>query len=245
MFKDLVFISDSIEGQVWAYLDSVKSRTVDFSSDGFIRDKLKEISETRSPGSIAELNDHLIKNKKPIDDTLLNILITDINGIVVGATDLEELGKDESDDEYIIGGRKGIYVTELSLDESHFGLEERALTVSAPLTDKITGEQIGVITNYFGLSKIQNILSGEFQFRDAVTAIITAAPSHSAKVYIVDKNKILFVEPSKAKESGSGADKLGTIIDVLPVRRCLDENKEMTALTLIIKARKYLVFQHA
>ena len=77
-----------------------------FSSDGFIRDKLKEISETRSPGSIAELNDHLIKNKKPIDDTLLNILITDINGIVVGATDLEELGKDESDDEYIIGGER-------------------------------------------------------------------------------------------------------------------------------------------
>ena len=228
VFKDLVFISDSIEGQVWAYLDSVKSRTVDFSSDGFIRDKLKEISETRSPGSIAELNDHLIKNKKPIDDTLLNILITDINGIVVGATDLEELGKDESDDEYIIGGRKGIYVTELSLDESHFGLEERALTVSAPLTDKITGEQIGVITNYFGLSKIQNILSGEFQFRDEAVAIITVAPSHSAKVYIVDKNKILFVEPSKAKESGSGADKLGTVIDVLPVRRCLDENKEMT-----------------
>lgn len=227
VFKDLVFISDSIEGQVWAYLDSVKSRTVDFSSDGFIRDKLKEIAETSSPESIAELNNHLVKNKKPIDDTLLNILITDTNGIVVGATDLEELGKDESDDEYVVGGRKGVYVTELSLDERHFGLEERALTVSAPLTDKITGEQIGVITNYFGLSKIQNILSGEFQFRDAATAIITSAPSHSAKVYIVDKNKILFVEPSKSKESESGADKLGTVVDVLPVRRCLDENKEM------------------
>ena len=228
VFKDLVFISDSIEGQVWAYLDSVKSRTIDFSSDGFIRDKLKEIAATHSSESMAELNNHLIKNKKPIDDALLNILITDTNGIVVGATDLDELGKDESDDEYIIGGRKGIYVTELSLDEHHFRLEERALTVSAPLTDKATGEQIGVITNYFGLSKIENILSGEFQFRDAATAIITAAPSHSAKVYIVDKNKILFVEPSKAKESESGANKLGAVIDVLPVRRCLDENKEMT-----------------
>ena len=34
----LLLLADAKEGQVFAYLDALESRTLDFSSDGFIRD---------------------------------------------------------------------------------------------------------------------------------------------------------------------------------------------------------------
>ncbi|MDO8626310.1 MAG: hypothetical protein Q7K39_02530, partial [Candidatus Magasanikbacteria bacterium] len=60
----LLLLAEAKEGQVFAYLDSLESRTLDFSSDSFIRDSLKEINRTGSRQTVDELNRYLVKNKQ-------------------------------------------------------------------------------------------------------------------------------------------------------------------------------------
>ena len=227
VFKDLDSISDSVKGQVFAYLDLVESRTVDFSSDGFIRDKLKEIINTRSPETVEDLNRHLINNKKSLDSTILDILVIDLNGQIVASTDLHEIGNDESSDEYFREGRKDVFIVELELTHHHFELTERAITVAAPLTDKITGELLGVIVNYFSLDKIQKILTGEFLQEDNIGAKQVSG-SDTVEVYIVDENKIMFVHPHSTGSPNIGEHHFGMTVDIPPVRQCLENGESVT-----------------
>lgn len=106
----LLLLADAKEGQIYAYLDSLESRTVDFSSDGFIRDSLKEIIDSGSPVTVEALTEHLIRNKKPLDENLFCIMILDLNGKVVSSVSEEEIGNDESKTEqFIEGKKKGFY----------------------------------------------------------------------------------------------------------------------------------------
>src|SRR3972149_1435472 len=45
---NLLSLAGAKEGQMVIYLELIKTRTIDFSSDGFIRDGLEEIENTRS-----------------------------------------------------------------------------------------------------------------------------------------------------------------------------------------------------
>ena len=98
----LLSTAESKKGTVFAYIDSIESRTLDFSSDGFIRAKLKEIAAGNSSKAAEELSWHLIHNKKALDNSMAGILIIDLDGKVVAATDSDEIGEDESDDVYFI-----------------------------------------------------------------------------------------------------------------------------------------------
>src|SRR4030042_1001731 len=70
----LLLLAEAKEGQIFAYLDSLESRTLDFSSDGFIRDSLKKINEG-NPQATEALNEHLTKNKKKLDPHLLGVFV--------------------------------------------------------------------------------------------------------------------------------------------------------------------------
>ena len=61
--EDLTLIAESIEGQVYQFIEMGRSRAVDLSSDGLIR---SELAQAGRPGwSPAGLNSHLISNKLP------------------------------------------------------------------------------------------------------------------------------------------------------------------------------------
>src|SRR3989338_4961378 len=139
IFNELETFAEAKEGQVFVYLDGLESRTIDFSSDDFIRDATKEIAAARSSSSVKALNNHLIKNKKSMDETIIGIFIIDLNGMVVAGTDDKEIGKDESSDDYFIEGKKRVFTSNLVRSETHFNITNTFI-VSAPLTDKETRE---------------------------------------------------------------------------------------------------------
>ncbi len=228
VFDDLSFVSESVGGQVFAYLDSVESRTLDFSSDGFIRDKVKEITEDKSSIAVSELNNHLIKNKRPLDGTILDIIIADYNGKAISSTDPNEIGIDESDDIYFLKGREGIYVSELDSLKEHFGLAERALIVSAPLTDKETGELIGVIINFFNIEKIQDILTGKF--KESRGGDNTITEKSKSEVYIVDRNNRMFVHPGEVSHESGDEHSFGMKVDTPPSVKCFKEGEDFTGI---------------
>lgn len=216
----LLFLADAKEGQVFAYLDGLESRTLDFSSDGFIRDSLKEIVKTDSKQAVEVLNNHLVVNKKSLDPTLLGILIVDSKGKVVAATDAEEIGADESEDEYFQEGLKGVFTKELE-EHEHFG-QNYVLVVAAPLTDKETGELLGVLLNYFNTDRLGKILSGQFQIeKGALTS--TKGRTKTFEVYLVNREKKMFVHPERSKQQHTSQ----MTVDTPQVRGCLDNEQEM------------------
>jgi hypothetical protein len=85
------------------FLEAKKTRTVDFSSDGFIRDRLEEISAEESltlkKDISTDLNTYLLSNKKPLDPYLTAITVTDMDGNVVAATGESMIGTDVSGEE--------------------------------------------------------------------------------------------------------------------------------------------------
>ncbi|MCR4284176.1 MAG: ATP-binding protein [Parcubacteria group bacterium] len=229
VFDDLSFVSQSVKGQVFAYVESVESRTLDFSSDGFIRDKVKEITEEESIEAVSELNNHLIKNKKTLDDTILGIIITDHNGKVIASTDDKEIGADESNDNYFLKGTKGIYISELEINHGHFDKVSESLIVSAPLTDKETGELIGVIINIFDIEKIQHILSSNVGNNSGGNGI-AGIERNNSEVYIVDRNKRMFVHPGGASHEAGDDHYSGMDIDTIPVNNCFEKGEDFTGI---------------
>jgi len=219
----LLFLAEAKEGQVFAYLDSLELRTIDFSSDGFIRDSLEEITTNGSVQAVESLNQHLIKNKQSLDPTIGGIMVIDLNGKVVAATDDKEIGKDESGYEYVIKGKKGIFVIELK-EHTHFGLD-KPFVAAAPLTDKETNETLGVIVNVFDTTKLSSILSGKFQLeKGAISASFER--TETLAIYLVNKEKEILAHSHLASIHEEEVYKIG-VIDTLPVQKCFSNKEEI------------------
>lgn len=212
--EDMILFAESMEGHLYHFLQMTKRRIQDFSSDGFIRDSLEQITkgDPESTRVVKELNSHLAENKMPLDETIFGILVIDLKGRVVASTDEAEIGKDESEADYFIQGLKGTYIDEPHY--SHHFTAVPAIAISAPLTSKETGELLGVIVNFIELDELNDILSGEFQLK-------LGAPTgkegrrETLDTYLVNKEGLMLTE-SRFKEDTF----LKQEVNTEPVRRC-------------------------
>lgn len=217
IFDKLALFAESKEAQVFVYFDAISSRTIDFASDGFIRDQTRRIVAEQSSRDRQLLNEHLRNNKKPLDATLAGISVLDQNGIVIASTDENEIGKDDSKDAYFIEGKK---TPSVEWGDPHFNIAA-PLVAAAPLTDKDTHELIGVIVNVFDPHKLEEILSGSFIIRQGAESVAKGRPE-TLDVYLVDKNKRVIMRPISRKDGI-----IPEIIDTLPVRKCFEKKEEM------------------
>ena len=155
----LTAVAESKKTHTLSFLDSKKGRVVDFSSDGFIRDRLEKISikRTRSD-AVSDLKRHLKLNKKSLDSQITSIAVLDINGMVVASTTEEWNGMDMSKDD--------IFMSCVSKDygESYTGknysvgyLDVDCIFISAPLTDKSNNKTIGAIINAYDIDLLDEI----------------------------------------------------------------------------------------
>ncbi|TAN57503.1 MEKHLA domain-containing protein [Patescibacteria group bacterium] len=226
IFTDLQALAASKQGQIFAYLDAVESRAQDFSSDGFIRDSLREIIVSRSPDTVSALNRHLVYNKKSLDENIIGIFVIDKDGTIVSSTDDAEIGDNEADDEYFKQGLRRMYITEVDLDGKHFKTaNERRILAATHLTDKTSGETLGVLVIFFRMEKLQKILSGDFQTVDAFGAG-TSNEDENIEVYVVDGQKRIFVHPSIIGSENNPSVFEKIIVDTAPVNNCLVKNEK-------------------
>ena len=151
-------------------------------------------------------------NKQALDPSIAGIIIIDLKGIIVAATDDDELGDDESDDEYFIEGKKGVFTIEVAEGGGHFNLQN-PIAVSAPLKNH-QGELMGVIVTIFKIDKLYKIISGEFQKQKGAMPIEQDRLKTMA-IYLVDSQKRMISNSV-------------IIIDTLPVKKCLEEQKEVS-----------------
>jgi methyl-accepting chemotaxis protein len=215
--EDLTLIAEAKEGHLYSFLEAIKGRTVDFSFDGFIRDSAGALQslEPDSPRYIVmqkALNAHLRHDKMPLDNSMQLILILDVKGKVIAATDGRYIGSDESANEYFIQGRKGPYISSFYTQPMKDG-KKRHLAVSAPLTGRKSGTPLGVIVDFYGLDEFDKILSGKFQ-------VEKGAPSGGSRrretldIYLVNKEKLL-ITPSRFS-----GEVMKQKVENLPVKEC-------------------------
>ncbi len=217
-------LADIEEGHALEFLDSLKKRVVDFSSDGFIRDSVRDIQLTGSDP--APLNTHLAQNKQSLDPTIFGINVVGLNGTVISSTASEEIGIDQSGDQGVITSLAAdygqAYMSEVEYSQ-HFGTSDPVLTVSAPLTDKTSGERFGVITNYIKLGDLNKVLSGQRQVElGAKTGSTGRSPS--LEIYLVNREGLMITQSNFWPNVI-----LKTKVESEPVKRCR-VGTEMTGL---------------
>ncbi|MBI3754047.1 MAG: cache domain-containing protein [Deltaproteobacteria bacterium] len=218
ILEDLTFIAEGYEGQIYQFLEMSKRRVSDFSSDGFIRDQLKKISQGQK-SAVEPLNQHLIKNKMPLDKSIQAIYIISLNNRVAASTDPFSVGKYTSIEHFLKSGKTGQTIIESGAGFT--GLPD--LEISAPITDRITGKLIGIIVNTVQLSELNKIMSGDFAVELGANPQIRGKRK-GMEAYLVNKDKLMLTESKFVKDAT-----LNQIVDTAPVRQCLESNTEMTS----------------
>lgn len=224
--ENLVLIADLQEGQVLNWLDQIKDRTIDFSSDGFIATSLEKILHGDKQ-AVDDLNRHILENKQPIDQAIFGIHIMDLNGKVVASSQGDELGKEDmAMEEVFIQAKASRFATAFLSDiveDSHFGVKNTAIMATAPLVDQeknqFAGEEekrenLGVIMIFFKSNGLSNILTGKAQTELGALSTWTARKK-TLEMYLVNKDKVMASE-SKYIVNAS----LNQKADILPVRLC-------------------------
>lgn len=203
----LAVIAELKKAYILSYLQKIQARTVDFSSDGFIRDSLEKINHGGiNKDETFSLNRHLEVNKKSLDPSLGAIAVVDRSGRVVASTSEKWRGKDISQEE-VFSQTIGLDPNKTYVRTLIFCpyIRKYCIDISTPITSKTRGDTIGLIINCFdmaGLSEITTALTGM---------------GNTGEVYIVDKNKTMLTE-SRFVRGGAFTQ----LIDTEPVRRALE-----------------------
>lgn len=136
-------ISELRKGHIETYLEMLKLRMLDFSSDGKIKQCLYDIKYNISSGcDQKELSEHLIINKLPIFENINELIILDINGIIVSSTNPKYIGINRKNDTYFSIGKDKIFIKDLYYSEV---TKEKQIVISAPITHN--NEFVGVIAS--------------------------------------------------------------------------------------------------
>jgi len=101
IMQDLTAVAEFKKAHVLEFLEAKEGRTIDFSSDGFIRDRLEKINRGVSlrQNNVTALNRHLSMNKMPLDPYIAAIEVVDMNGKVAASTNETMIGRDVSGQE--------------------------------------------------------------------------------------------------------------------------------------------------
>ncbi len=195
IFDQLEIAANELHKKTKIFLSGKKERTVDFSSDGFIRDCTEEIpkKDSRREYYIKALNTHLVTNKKPLDPDILAIFVVDLDGKVIGSTDTVRIGKNVSNESYFLKTMK----TGSCTSDLHYSTENGQKTffdVTRLLLGK--GGQnpiIGIIVNRYSGDSFRKVTHSEITEESGHTKQLVGF-GETGEAYIVNRDKLMITE---------------------------------------------------
>jgi len=147
-------------GEIHLFLETLKTNTTDFASDGFIKNELIKI--TNKLNDEQNLNDHLKRNKLPTQSELMFIDVANTHGFIVASTLASRIGKDLSKELYYQKGLSQSYVDKFN---HHLNSQLLGAVASPILSSDKTQLTLGVLVNHYRMNKVQDLLSGELLYR--------------------------------------------------------------------------------
>ncbi|HJW87544.1 MAG TPA: PAS domain S-box protein [Candidatus Brocadiaceae bacterium] len=210
-------IAETHESNLYLFLEKLKQRALDFSSDGAIRKHLLRKSQGREIASDV-LSKHLVENKLPLSKAIKVIHVLSPDGQVVASTNSSEIGKDCAEEDFFLKGKEGVVITDLPI--GYGGTPE--LVVSTPIINKSTGALLGVIANFIHISELSNLLRGDYtRSLGAISWNKGKKSWKTLEIYLVNSNKrmiteSLFVDDAILKQK----------VDTVPINVCFESQKE-------------------
>ncbi|MGR3310721.1 MAG: ATP-binding protein [Candidatus Brocadiales bacterium] len=210
-------VAESRKAHLIAYLEAEKGRTVDFASDGFIRDSLEAIvhKEAFSEGVVVSLNNHLMRNKKLLDSRIVTITVANMDGKVIASTSEILIGKDISGLEVFLQAvSKGPLGASIGQPVHIPYLHADCIPFATLITSREGGDAIGILINiYYNFDILSEITT------------IRAGMGETGEVYLVNRDgvmltKSMFIEGTPLKQ----------VVDTEPIRKIAMEGKEMTGI---------------
>lgn len=170
----LTAIASSKRMHIKSFVDAKRGRIVDFASDGFIRDNLGEINHRGVKSKIVHrLNEHLKVNKKPLDPSIVQIMVADLNGDIVASTCDTLVGKNISEyDAFKDALNKDYGDTCVSSSFTLSFIEEKCIFISAPLVSRSDKEKLGIIINAYALGSLGVIMADKTGMGDTGEIIL-------------------------------------------------------------------------
>jgi len=206
--SEMKSIAESKKHHLLSYIDAKKGRTIDFSSDGFIRDSVEMIFHKEAQSdTVSRLNWHLAANKMPLDPHISQIDVVSIDGKIISSTKKAFIGHKISNYEefsHLLNGRtgdtyfKGPHYTE---DLSRIDID-----IATPLIPKNGSNPIGSIVLHYDTSSLSSILNDRVEMWK------------SKEIYIVNRDKKMITE-SRFIENAI----LNQIVNTEPVRRTIND----------------------
>ncbi len=186
-------------------------RVVDFSSDGFIRDCVEQMSVIPPrPNGVAglaeyshirdKLNSHLIINTKSLDPNIIEVEILNGKGKVVASTAQEQIGKVKSHEDYfrvpfLSSETKGTFFSgDHRRSESH---NELQLVFSTILTDKVLHRPLGIIVTKVKGNVLQEILDIKKYYTGK-----EGLSGSCSEVYVVNKDNLMIANSIDSGDIG-------------------------------------------
>jgi len=204
------------EGQIFLYLETLKTNARDFASDGYIRSALDRVK--RDDGAVIALNSHLINNKMTIQADLLSIDVLDLQGNIVSSTLNDRIGLNQSDSIHYQKGLSKVYISSVSYNAD----DQLSGAVSVPITKQNQpSATIGVLVNHYRMNKLRELFSGEFLI-DLGARSLGSSISKSESVYLVN---------AKRQGMSSSLDRVASnasdLMNTYPVEQAFDHGKEV------------------
>lgn len=214
----LAMMSEAKKAHILGYLESKKGQTIDFCSDGFIRDSLARIFHGKHSerGIVNALNKHLIRNKMSLDPDIVAITVTDLNGEVVAATIESLIGEDLSKQELYSHAFKENTNKPFVIKPHLFPYllhDGAVLDIVAPVTSRLSSKRMGYLINHYRLSTLDKITTQRIGMGE------------TGETYLVTRDKVMLTV-SRFIDSAP----LRQLVDTEPVHRIIEAAKEMVGI---------------
>ena len=147
IFSELEAEAEALKEHVRVFLESKNARAKDFSSDGLIKDFTEKITRgvSRVEYYTSALNNHLITNKKHLDQNIHEIYIINFENKIIASTDKDSIGEVVSTARFLTEEK----FSSVLVGDPYYDTHLKALLVdfSTILLSKIGREPIGYIVN--------------------------------------------------------------------------------------------------
>lgn len=189
-FRQLQIMADGAEALVLDYLNYLKIQTSGYSASKPIIDALtRRYHHTGNNNSDRGLNRYLAAGVKNFPECV-EVFVLDVNGRVIASSDASNTGKDLSETDYFLNGRKAVYVGDIFREE-----ETGRITwlVSCPVMDVRGNRLLAVL-----VSRINPVTLSDITTERKVRALGAKSQAlrigETGETYIVNRDNRMITE---------------------------------------------------
>ncbi len=231
--SNLRIIAEQSESAYLTFLETMKVRVVDWTSDEALRNRAKAVMSSPIDSKERELatkefGRYVVEKKMPFDETIFITDLLDKDGIVIASSQHERIGKNELEEESEHGKVHDIVGTLNSkFGDAFFGTiildkdgkSEPSISVTVRLFEPMSGgvrEALDLVLlvyySYAGMPLITGRLTHKALLEEYETS----------DLYLVNNDRYM-VTPSRSVQDVKAMQK----VDTLPVQECLENGKEI------------------